>query len=393
MTDAPAAPPPPGPSGPFFSPEHEMLRDTVRRFVQERVVPHAAAWEEAGFVPREVLREMGTLGLLGIRYPERFGGSALDTLATVVLAEELGRSSFGGFAVTVLVHTDMATPHLVHAGSEAQLQRYLPDLIAGRRIAAVAMTEADAGSDLAAMRTTARRSADGGWVLNGSKMFITNGVHGDVFFVAARTGAPGRNREISMFIVERGTPGFRVARPLAKQGWLCSDTAELVFEDCRLPADALLGEVHRGFYALVKNLQNERIVLAAQVLGECTRALELALSWTQQRQAFGRTLWDNAAIRQRLAWRAAQVESLRAFVVTTAWRDARGEQVVKEVSMLKALAGTLVNEVMYDCLQFHGGMGYIRETAIERMARDARVQAIGGGATEVMLEEVAKRMG
>ncbi len=195
-----------------------------------------------------------------------------------------------------------------------------------------------------------------------------------------------------MFIVEKGTPGFRVARPLKKQGWLSIDTAELVFEDCRIPADALLGEQDRGFYALVKNLQNERIVLAAQALGEASRAIELALEWAQQRQAFGQPLWRNAAIRQRLAWRAAQVESLRAFVYSTAWRDARGEQVVKEVSMLKALAGTVVNEVMYDCLQFHGGMGYMRESAIERMARDARVQSIGGGATELMLEEVAKRM-
>jgi acyl-CoA dehydrogenase len=376
----------------FFSEEHEMLRSSVRRFVEERIQPIAAEWEEAGFVPRDVLREMGELGFLGIRFPEKYGGSALDTLATVVLAEELGRSTFGGFAITVLVHTDMATPHLIHGGNEAQLQKYLPDLIAGRRVAAVAMTEADAGSDLAGMRTTARRT-DRGWVINGSKMYITNGVHGDVYFVAAKTGAPGRGREVSMFIVERGTPGFTVARPLKKQGWLSSDTAELAFEDCVVPHDALLGEEHKGFVALVKNLQNERIVLAAQSLGEASKAIELALSWTQQRQAFGKSLWENAAIRQRLAWQASQVEALRALLYTTALRDARREPVVKEVSMLKAIAGTLVNQVMYDCLQFHGGSGYMRETPIERMSRDARVQAIGGGATEVMLEEVAKRMG
>jgi len=378
-------------TSPFFTPEHELFRTSVRRFVEERVMPIAADWEEAGAVPREILTEMGALGFLGIRFPEQYGGSALDTLATVVLAEELGRSTFGGFAITVLVHTDMASPHLANAGTEDQLRRYLPDLIAGRRIAAVAMTEADAGSDLAGMRSTARRTADG-WVLNGSKMFITNGVHGDVYFVAARTGPPGRGREISMFIVEKGMPGFRVARPLRKQGWLSSDTAELIFEDCALPAEALLGEEHRGFTALVRNLQNERIVLAAQSLGEASKAIELALTWTRQRVAFGQPLWDNAAIRQRLAWRASQVESLRSFVYLTAWRDARGENVVREVSMLKAMAGTVVNEVIYDCLQFHGGAGYIRETAIERMARDARVQAIGGGATEVMLEEVAKRL-
>ena len=190
---------------PYFTAEHEMLRDTIRRFIAERVLPNADTWEEAGFVPREILREMGELGLLGIRYDSRHGGSELDTLATVVLAEELGRSGYGGFAITVLVHTDMASPHLFHGGTPEQLDRYMPDIVAGRKIAAVAMTEADAGSDLAGMRSTARREGDD-WVLNGSKMFITNGVYGDVYFVAAKTGeAAGRNRMMSMFIVEKGT--------------------------------------------------------------------------------------------------------------------------------------------------------------------------------------------
>ena len=388
MTSDPTVAPP---ATPFFGAEHEQLRDTLRRFIAERVLPQADAWEQQGQVPRAVLREMGALGLLGIRYPACHGGSELDTLATVVLAEELGRSTYGGFAVTVLVHTDMASPHLVNAGTPEQIERYLADVIAGRRICAIAMTEADAGSDLAGMRTRARRDGDH-WVLDGAKMFITNGVHGDLFFVAAKTGAPGRNRDITMFIVERGTPGFRVARTLDKHGWLSSDTAELVFEGCRIPAANLLGEEGKGFYALMKNLQNERIVLGAQAMGEAARAIELTLEWVTQRQAFGAPLWDKQAIRQRLAMRAAQVEAARALVYQTAWRDAQGQQVTKEVSMIKALCGTLVNEVLYDCLQFHGGMGYMRGTPIERMARDARIQSIGGGATEVMLEEVAKRL-
>jgi acyl-CoA dehydrogenase len=195
-----------------------------------------------------------------------------------------------------------------------------------------------------------------------------------------------------MFIVEKGTPGFSASRPLKKTGWLSSDTAELVFNNCRVPADNLLGQENRGFYALVRNLQNERIVLGAQAMGEATRAIELAVQWVTQRQAFGAPLWSMQAIRHRLAMRAAQVEAARALVYNTAWRDAQGQQIVKEVSMIKALCGTLVNEVIYDCLQFHGGIGYLRETPIERMSRDARIQAIGGGATEVMLEEVAKRM-
>ena len=391
MQDTPA-----GRSNPYFTAEHDMLRDSLRRFIAERVLPHADAWEEQGMVPREVLRDMGTLGFFGIRYPEEYGGSAQDTLSTVILAEELGRSTYGGFAVTVLVHTDMASPHLVNAGSAAQLARYLPDIISGKKISAVAMTEPDAGSDLASMRTTARRitsAAGDGYLLNGAKMYITNGVHADLYVVAAKTGDAGtRNHQVSMFIVEKGTPGFHVARPLKKHGWLCSDTAELVFEDCRVPAENLLGEENRGFYALMKNLQNERIVLGAQAMGEASKAIELTLDWVTQRKAFGGTLWDKQAIRHRLAMLAARVAAVQALVYNTAWRDAQGQSVTREVSMIKALAGELVNETMYACLQFHGGFGYIRESAIERMTRDARVQSIGGGATEVMLEEVAKRM-
>lgn len=199
---------------PYFTSDHEMLRSTIRRFVDERVKPYADQWEEDGFVPRSVLEEMGSLGLFGIRYGSEYGGSELDTLATVVLAEELGRSTFGGFAITVLVHTDMASPHLHHAGNATQLQRYMPDIIAGKKITAVAMTEPDAGSDLASMRTTARRDGDY-YVLNGAKTYITNGIYGDVYFVAAKTGTSGRgHHDISMFIVEKDTPGFSVAKPL-----------------------------------------------------------------------------------------------------------------------------------------------------------------------------------
>jgi acyl-CoA dehydrogenase len=335
---------------PYFTPEHEMLRDTIRRFVAERVLPHGDEWERQGFVPRSVLQEMGALGLLGMRYSPEYGGAGFDTLANVVLAEELGRSTYGGFAITVLVHTDMASPHLHHAGTPEQRQRWMPDIIAGKKICAIAMTEADAGSDLASMRTYARPVA-GGFLLNGTKMYITNGVHGDIFFVAAKTGDPGRNRQISMFVLEKGMPGFRVARALEKHGWLSSDTAELTFEDCFVPADNLLGEGNRGFYALVNNLQNERLVMGAQAIGEAAKGIELTLDWVAQRKAFGSTLWSNPGIRQRLAMRAAQVEAARALLYNTAWRDTQGQDVTKEVSMVKALCGTLVNEVMYDCVQ------------------------------------------
>jgi acyl-CoA dehydrogenase len=376
---------------PFFTEEHEMLRDTLRRFIADKVIPNGEKWEKDGLVPREILREMGSLGLLGMRYPPEYGGAGLDTIANAIFAEELGRSTFGGFAITVLVHTDMASTHLHHAGTDEQKQRWMPGIIAGETITAIAMTEPSAGSDLASMRTTANR-VSGGYELNGSKMFITNGVHADLYFVAAKTGEPGRNRNMTMFAVPKGTKGFTVARQLEKHGWLCSDTAELAFEDCFIPDDQVVGAEGRGFYALVGNLQNERVVISAMACGESMKAIELTLDWVKQRQAFGAPLWEKQVIRHRLAQRLAQVEAARALVFNTAWRDARGEQVAKEVSMIKALCGDLVNKVMYDCLQFHGGTGYMRGTPIERMARDARVQPIGGGASEVMYEEIAKRI-
>jgi acyl-CoA dehydrogenase len=368
-----------------------LLRDSIRKYVEREIVPKAAPWEEQGFVPREVLRDMGKLGFLGLRYPEALGGSGLDARATAVLAEELGRSTFGGFAITVLVHTDMASPHLMNAGSPEQKQAYMEKVIAGEKICAVAVTEPDAGSDVKSLRTSARRQG-GDYSLNGAKMFITNGQLADLYFVAAKTDPAAGAKGVSMFIVEKGAPGFSVSRRLDKHGWRSSDTAELVFQDCRVPAASLLGEEGRGFYAIMKNFQNERIAIGAMAIGESAKALEITLEYVKTRKAFGAPLWDKQAIRQRLALLAAKVEAGRQLVWHAAGLDAEGRDCVKEVSMVKAYCGELVNEVMYDCLQFHGGMGYMRESAIERMTRDARVQSIGGGATEVMLEEVAKRL-
>ncbi len=380
------------PDSGFFSSELELLRDQIRRFVAEEVLPYADAWEEAGRVPRATLRKMGELGFFGIRYPEVYGGSDLDSRATVVLAEELGRSTYSGFAITALVHTDMASVHVFNAGSDAQRDRYMPGIVSGELITAVAVTEPDAGSDVKAIRTTARGEGNG-FRLKGAKMFITNGVHADLYCVAAKTGEQeSGSKSVTMFLVEKDTPGFTVSRALDKHGWRSSDTAELIFEDCYLPAENLLGEEGRGFYAIMRNFQNERLVLGAMAMGEAQAALDLTLDYVRTRKAFGAPLWEKQAIRQRLAMLSAKVEAGRQLVYATAARDAAGEEVVKEVSMIKAYCGELVNEVMYDCLQFHGGMGYMRESAIERMTRDARIQAIGGGATEVMLEEVAKRL-
>ncbi len=375
----------------YLTEEHVALRDQVARFVANEVEPHGAAWEEQGHVPREVLRKMGGLGFFGITYPAEYGGSESDALTSLVYAEALSRSTFGGFVVTALVHSDMASPHLMHAGSKAQIERYLPKIISGESITAVAVTEPDAGSDVAGIRTRARRDgAD--WVLNGAKMFITNGVLADVYFVAARTDPQAKgSRGISMFIVEKGTPGFRVGRALDKMGWRSSDTAELVFEDCRVPGVNLLGEENAGFYAVMKNFQRERIGAAAMAVGNALTSLRLTIEYVKTRKAFGGVLFDKQAIRQRLAMLEAKTHAARQFMYHCAWLSTQGRESVREVSMLKALTGELANEVVYTCQQFHGGMGYMRESAIERQARDARVLAIGGGATEVMLEEVAKR--
>ena len=376
----------------FFEEEHKMLRDQVRRFVEEEIKPHADQWERDGATPRELLRKMGALGFFGIRYPEAYGGSAMDERATVVLSEELGRCTYAGVAITALVHTDMASVHLFNAGNDAQKAKYMPGIISGETITAVGVTEPDAGSDVKGIRTTARREGDH-YVLNGTKTFITNGVLADVYCIAAKTGGDGpASKAVTMFIIEKGMEGFTVSRALDKHGWRSSDTAELSFVDVRVPAENVLGEEGRGFYEIMKNFQNERLVLGAMAMGEAQAAIELTVAYVRDRKAFGAPLWEKQAIRQRLAMLSSRVEAARQMVYATAARSARGEQLVREVSMIKALCGELVNEVMYACVQFHGGMGFMRESTIERMSRDARVQSIGGGATEVMLEEVAKRM-
>jgi acyl-CoA dehydrogenase len=375
----------------YTTQEHEALREQVARFLEREVEPVGEQWEEQGFTPREVLREMGRLGWLGMMYPSEYGGADADIMTSVVFQEALSLSTFGGFIVTVLVHTDMASPHLVNAGSKAQIEKYLPAITGGEAITAVAISEPDAGSDVAGIRTRAHRDGDD-WVIDGNKMFITNGVQADLYFVAARTDPQAKgSRGISMFIVEKGMPGFRVGRALKKQGWNSSDTAELVFDGCRVPAENLLGEENHGFYAVMKNFQIERIALGAMAVGHARTALRLTAQWVKQRKAFGGVLFDKQAIRQRLAMLDAKTQAARAFLYHCAWLVSQQRECVREVSMLKALTGELVNEVMYSCQQFHGGMGYMRETPIERLVRDARVLAIGGGATEVMLEEVAKR--
>ncbi len=373
----------------YFTDELQAIYDQTVTFVENEVVPHGALWEEAGKVPRDVLKRMGALGMFGLRIPESLGGVGLGAIASAAFAEGLGASTFGGFEATTLVHTDMASPHLVHSGDDDQLAEYLPGILTGETITAIAISEPDAGSDVAGVRTTAARDGDG-WLINGAKTYITNGVYAELVIVAARTDHDNRYG-LSMFLVDRDTEGFEVANKLDKTGWRCSDTAELTFTDCYVPDTKLLGTEHRGFYEVMKNFQNERLVLVCMGVGAAQRAIDMTLDYAQNRKAFGATLYDLGAIRQRLAMRQGELDAVRASMYHCAWLMEQGVDATKEVSGLKAFGAELVNQIMYDCVQFHGGMGYMTETAVERMSRDARILPIGGGATEVMLEEVAKR--
>lgn len=369
-----------------------MIRAQVRRYVNEVIIPQADAWEAAGRVPREVFRDLGNLGLLGMRHPVEYGGGGLGAMASVILGEELSRCSFGGVATALTVHSDMSIGHIAHRGTNAQKQRYLPAACAGEKVGAICVTEPHAGSDVAGLKTRAVRDGDG-WVINGSKTFITNGVCADIYIVACRTDMEAKgSRGISLFIVDRGTPGLSVSREFDKHGWRASDTAELFFDNLRLPADALLGEEGKGFYYIMSTFQNERLVAGAMSAGQCAKAIELTVDYVRQRKAFGKPLWEQPVVRNKIAWLASKSFAARSMVYSCAQMIDEGKDTVREVSMLKAYACETLQEVVHGCLQLHGGTGYIIGTPIERMARDARILTIGGGATEVMLEEVAKRM-
>ena len=373
----------------YMNDELAAIYDQTVEFVSKEVTPHGEAWEEAGKVPREVLQQMGSLGMLGLRIPEELGGLGMGMLASATFSEALGASTFAGFDVTVLVHTDMAGPHLFNSGSPEQLERWAPGVLSGETILSIGVSEPDAGSDVAGIRTKAVKDGDG-WRINGTKTFITNAVYGDMTIVAARTD-PDSKYGISMFLVPAGTEGFSVEKKLDKHGWRCSDTAQLVLDDVWVPDDQLLGTPHRGFYETMKNFQNERMVLVGMGVGAAQAAIDMTVQYCNDRPAFGGHLFDLGAIRQRMAMNQAKIDAARASMYHAAWMGDQGLDNVKAMSGVKAWGCEVVNEVMYDCVQFHGGMGYMRESAIERMYRDARILPIGGGATEVMLEEVAKR--
>ncbi|MBI2217842.1 MAG: acyl-CoA dehydrogenase family protein [Candidatus Rokubacteria bacterium] len=371
-----------------------MFRAAVGAFVEREVMPHVEEWETAGRLPKAIFRRMGELGFLGVEYGEKYGGAGADLFTTVVLHEECARSRSGSFAMAVGVHTDMASPHLYWTGSEALKERYLPGMCRGETISAIAVTEPGGGSDVAAIRTRAVRDGDH-YVINGSKTFITNGAMADVYFVAARVegGEPAkRHRGISMFLVDRDTPGFRVSRTLDKMGMRASDTAELSFEDMRVPADTLLGREGAGFYEVMRVFQRERLVAGLHAVAMSERALEDTIAYVRERHAFGGPLAGKQVVRHTLAELGTSIEAARWLTYATCAKFASGEDCLREISMVKLFAAEMAQRVAYDCVQLHGGYGYMREYPIERFARDVRLLTIGGGTSEIMKEIIAKAM-
>ncbi len=376
----------------YFGEEHELFRESLRRFVQEEIVPNVEEWEELGRTPRSLFEKMGQLGFLGAEFPTEYGGAGADFWMSVVLAEELARCRSGGVAFSIIVHTDMSSPWLARFGTDEQKARYLPSIIAGETICALAITEPDAGSDMAAISTRARKEGSD-WVITGAKTFITNGVYGDLYFVAARTREEGPRRErLSQFLVERDTPGFAVSKKLEKTGMWASDTAELVFDQVRVPEANLLGQEGKGFAQLVAGLQQERLTAAILCVSASQQALEDCQEYLRQRQAFGRPLAEFQALRHRVADMATEIEAARQLTYHAAGLFSSGKDCLKEVSMAKLYATESANRVAYQAVQLHGGYGYMREYAVERFARDYRLWPIASGSSEIMREIISKQL-
>lgn len=375
----------------LFAEEHELFRRTVRRFVTEELNPNTAEWEAAGIPPRSIFEKAGELGCFGICVPTEYGGMASDASMTVVWAEEVGRADSGGVAMGLVAHSDVAMPYVTQFGSDAQKDAHLQDLVLGKKIAALGVTEPGGGSDVAGMRTTARRDGDE-WVLNGSKIFITNSMNADLFVIAVKTNPEAGHRGMSMFLVPADAPGFIKEEMKGKLGMRSSDTGLLTFDECRLPADAILGEENQGFYQIMHCFQNERLVVAGGCLGSAQRWLDQTVAYCKERPMRGQMLSDFQVTKHKLVEAYTELEAARQLTYYAAWRMTQGLGSLKEISMAKAFASEMSQKAIDVGLQLHGGYGYFEEYGIERAFRDARLNRIGGGATEVMNEIIAKVM-
>ncbi|AHA21023.1 TPA: acyl-CoA dehydrogenase family protein [Pseudomonas aeruginosa] len=375
----------------YFDESHQLIRDSVRRFVEREVLPYIDEWEEAEEFPRELYLKAGAAGILGIGYPEAYGGSCEgDLFAKVAASEELMRCGSGGL-VAGLGSLDIGLPPVVKWARPEVRERVVPAVLRGEKIMALAVTEPSGGSDVANLKTRAVRDGDH-YRVSGSKTFITSGVRADYYTVAVRTGGEGF-AGISLLLVEKGTAGFSVGRKLKKMGWWASDTAELFFDDCRVPAENLIGVENAGFACIMANFQSERLALAVMANMTAQLALEESLRWAREREAFGKPIGKFQVLRHRLAEMATQLEVSREFSYRQAAKMAAGKSVIKEISMAKNFATDVADRLTYDAVQVLGGMGYMRESLVERLYRDNRILSIGGGSREIMNEIIGKQMG
>jgi alkylation response protein AidB-like acyl-CoA dehydrogenase len=371
--------------------EHEALRESIETFCKRELAPHSEEWERDGF-PDWVFKRMGELGFLGIYFPEEYGGQGGDYLMSIVRGEAMAQANNGGLAMGIAVHTDMATPPILKFGSEDLKHRYLVPAIKGEKISSLGISEPGAGSDVAGIRTRAVRDGDE-YVINGSKTFITNGARADFIVLVTKTDPDAGYDGFSLFVVDTDAPGFHVSRKLEKLGMHSSDTAELSFEDVRVPAENLLGEEGKGFYHIMWELQGERLIGAAGCVAGAQRVFDRTLEYAKERNAFGRPIGRFQAIRHKFAEMATRIEAARQMVYTTAWRVQNGDYPVREISMAKLYASRIAFEVADECLQIHGGNGYMKEYGIERAWRDIRLNRIGAGTDEIMLEVIGRSYG
>jgi citronellyl-CoA dehydrogenase len=376
-----------------FTDEHEMFRSTVREFVDAEIEPFAEQWEADGIFPaHELFGKMGKLGLLGVNYDPEYGGGGGDVLYSAILGEELGRMSCLGVAMAISVQTDMATPSLHRFGSHELKERYLRPAIAGEHVTAIAVTEPDAGSDVAGLRTRAVRDGDE-WVINGTKLYITSATQADWMCLLARTSDEGGSRGVSQIVVPTDVAGFSVSRKLDKLGMRSSDTGEVVFDDVRVPVENLIGTEGRGFQQQMQQFQDERMIAAYQMVGAMEGALARTKEYLLERKAFGKPLLANQSLSYELADLASEVEVLKHFNYAAAEAASAGEDITRFATIAKLRSGRLARRVADICLQFHGGIGYMEETWTARFFRDTRLWSIGGGADEVMLRTLAKTDG
>ena len=378
---------------PPFTEEHEELRESVRLFVSKEIAPHVDEWEEAREFPRELFARCGELGLLGLKFPEEYGGQGGTAVHDAVWIEELSRAGgSGGVAAGLNAHAQIAMPPVFNFGTEEQRQRWIVPGIRGELVGALGITEPGAGSNVAGIRTFARK-VPGGYVVNGSKTFITNGVRADFLVCALKTSEEGGHHGLSFLVLEREMPGYEVTRKLEKMGWHSSDTGELSFTDVEVPEENLLGRENEGFYLIMANFQWERLSMSLGAVGGMQKVFDVTLDYAKQRDAFGRPIGRFQAIRHKFAEMATKIEASRAITYNALRLFAEGHDAIREVTMAKLFTQRALLEIADECLQIHGGYGYMREYGIERAVRDARLGPIGGGTDEVMKEILGRQLG